>query len=91
MAFTLVVSRSKSKLCVGNSSVVKRYIIRYRLRHSNYDMLISIGVDLIKIDQNTQKFNHFTVFNFTVFNLYAKLLTNSDAFLSVYIMSKDFF
>ena len=54
-------------------------------------MLVSIGVDLIKIDQNTQKINHFTVVNFTVFNLYAKLLTNSDAFLSVYIMSKDFF
>ena len=28
MAFTLVVSRWKSKLCVGNSSVVKIYIIR---------------------------------------------------------------
>ena len=26
MAFTIVISRWKSKLCVGNSSVVKRYI-----------------------------------------------------------------
>ena len=47
MAFTLVVSRWKPKLCVGNLSVVKIYIIRIFNYLFNVDNLLAISLTLL--------------------------------------------